>query len=123
MSHDFDNDHDSFSRLATIGEADREYAHEKGRQNPDQAWILSDRDAWYKNAFYQGPPVPHPEDGPYEDDDEPGEDANQEIGAELAPPLDEIPSDTYATDLHCERDLDAETGTNLTTHEQSRPKQ
>ena len=27
-----------------------------------QAWVLSDRDAWYPNPAYQGPVVPHPED-------------------------------------------------------------
>lgn len=58
---------DHFSRPATLAEADRQYAHEKGRDNADCAWILSDRDAWYKNPFYKGPPVPHPESGDYED--------------------------------------------------------
>jgi hypothetical protein len=28
----------------------------------DGAWILSDRDVWYANPAYTGPPVPHPED-------------------------------------------------------------
>jgi len=50
-------------------EADREFAFEKGRDNPDQAWILSDRDVWYPNTFYQGPPVPHPEDYQYNEEE------------------------------------------------------
>lgn len=49
-------------RLATMAEADAEYAQEAGRERRDQAWILSDRDVWYRNPFYQGPPIPHPED-------------------------------------------------------------
>ncbi len=49
------------SRLATMAEADREYADNVGRENPDQAWILSDRDVWYSNPFYRGEPQPHPE--------------------------------------------------------------
>ena len=49
-------------RCATIAEADAEYAHNVGAANPDQAWILSDRDVWYRNWAYTGPAVPHPED-------------------------------------------------------------
>lgn len=48
--------------LATLAEADREYARNVGQQRPEQAWILSDRDVWYANPFYSGPPQPHPED-------------------------------------------------------------
>jgi hypothetical protein len=48
--------------LATEQEADLEYAHNVGRDRRDLAWILSDRDVWYRNPFYQGPPQPHPED-------------------------------------------------------------
>ena len=43
-------------------EWDRAGAREMGAYNRDQAWILSDRDVWYENPYYQGPPVPHPED-------------------------------------------------------------
>jgi hypothetical protein len=43
-------------------QADREYALNVGRDRPDLAWILSDRDVWYKNPFYSGPPQPYPED-------------------------------------------------------------
>lgn len=48
--------------LATIAEADREWARNVGIANPQRAWILSDRDAWYPNPAYNGPPVRHPED-------------------------------------------------------------
>jgi hypothetical protein len=47
--------------LATEAQADREYAHNAGMDNPERAWILSNRDAWYPNPFYSGPAVPHPE--------------------------------------------------------------
>lgn len=48
--------------LATIAQADAEYAHNVGQMRREQPWILSDRDVWYANPFYQGPYVPHPED-------------------------------------------------------------
>lgn len=55
--------------LATEAEADREYANNLGYDNQDRAWILSDRDVWYANPYYSGPPVPHPEDdSQYEND-------------------------------------------------------
>ncbi len=53
--------------MSLMQEADAQYAHEKGRDSRQSAWILSDRDVWYRNPFYQGPAVPHPED--YEDYD------------------------------------------------------
>jgi hypothetical protein len=52
-------DHD---RPATESEADYEYARNVGEDNPEKAWILSDRDVWYRNPAYKGPPVPHPEE-------------------------------------------------------------
>ena len=45
----------------SIAEADAHFAHEKGRDNPDRCWIVSDRDAVYRNPFYTGPAVPHPD--------------------------------------------------------------
>lgn len=48
--------------FATMQEADAEHALNVGKQHQTQAWILSDRDVWYRNPFYQGPPQPHPED-------------------------------------------------------------
>lgn len=62
MFHDFEDTH-----LATEGEADAEYAHNVGHDNPDRCWILSDRDVWYRNPFYRGPARPHPEEDHYEE--------------------------------------------------------
>jgi len=53
---------DDDSHLATEAEADAEYARNVGHDRPEQAWILSDRDCWYRNPFYDGPPQPHPEE-------------------------------------------------------------
>lgn len=52
--------------MSTESEMDMDDAKVKGYHRPDQAWILSDRDVWYANPYYKGPPVPHPED--YNDD-------------------------------------------------------
>lgn len=57
-------------RVATEGEADREFAHEVGRANPDRPWVLSDRDVWYPNPYYTGPKARHPEDDADEDYEE-----------------------------------------------------
>lgn len=32
-----------------------------GYRKPDQCWILTDRDVWVKNPYYQGPMQPYPE--------------------------------------------------------------
>lgn len=32
------------------------------QNDTEHAWLLSDRDVWYANPFYSGPPQPHPED-------------------------------------------------------------
>jgi len=56
-----------FSILATDADADREEARNRGRDNPEQAWILTNRDVWHRNTFYTGPAQPHPEDQPAED--------------------------------------------------------
>lgn len=46
---------------ATEAEADLEWVRNVGADHPERAWILSDRDCWYRNPAYSGPPVPHPE--------------------------------------------------------------
>lgn len=46
----------------TASEWDRAEAYELGSLHPEHAWILTDRDVWHRNPFYQGPPVPHPDD-------------------------------------------------------------
>lgn len=59
--YDTRREHEDFV-YATDADFDREGARERGAARPDCAWILSDRDVWYPNPFYQGPPVRHPED-------------------------------------------------------------
>ena len=53
--------------------ADYEEITELGRQDPKSQWILSCRDSFYINPFYNGPDQPHPEtdDRLYEDDTDP----------------------------------------------------
>lgn len=46
---------------STDTEWDRAEAYQLGGDNPNRAWVLTDRDVWHKNPFYKGPPVPHPE--------------------------------------------------------------
>lgn len=48
--------------MTFTAQADRQYAEAKGSERRDQQWILSDRDVWYRNPYYKGPPQPHPED-------------------------------------------------------------
>lgn len=55
--------------MGFIAQADRQYAEGKGSDRRDQQWILSDRDVWYRNPFYKGPPQPHPEDESDYDDE------------------------------------------------------
>lgn len=48
--------------VSSVSECDQAYAHELGAERPEQAWILSDRDVWYRNPCYTGPAQTHPED-------------------------------------------------------------
>jgi hypothetical protein len=48
--------------IPSEAEWDRAAASELGSARPDLAWICTDRDVWYPNPFYSGPPVAHPED-------------------------------------------------------------
>jgi hypothetical protein len=50
----------------TDAEWDRAEAREQGENNPDQAWVLTNRDVWHANPFYKGPAVPHPEEEVYD---------------------------------------------------------
>lgn len=63
------DDDDRYDRPATLAEADREYAYNVGAERRDVAWVLSDRDVWYPNPYYRGPPEPHPEDAVWDIDD------------------------------------------------------
>lgn len=58
----FHQHHQEEDRIATMAEADDEYVRHVGADRPDVAWILSDRDVWYRNPAYRGPAVRHPED-------------------------------------------------------------
>ena len=53
--------------VSSAAEVDQFEAHEAGYYRPDQCWILSGRDVWYRNPHYTGPVEPHPEE-PGEDD-------------------------------------------------------
>ena len=45
-----------------ISMAEQEYIWNVGKDRPEQDWILSDRDVWYRNPHYKGIHGPHPED-------------------------------------------------------------
>lgn len=64
----------------SAAEWDRAEARERGADQPEAAWILSDRDVWYPNPAYRGPRQPHPES--YEAE-------MAERGVELEPLTDE----------------------------------
>lgn len=53
--------------LVTVADAEREYVFNVGCEDDTRPWICSDRDVWYRNPFYSGPPVQHPEEDYYED--------------------------------------------------------
>ena len=42
-------------------EIDQYNATWDGYKWKDKAWLLSSRDVWYPNPYYEGKPVPHPE--------------------------------------------------------------
>lgn len=50
----------------SAADIDRDDAALAGLRRPAQDWILSDRDVWYSNPYYDavtyGPRGPHPED-------------------------------------------------------------
>lgn len=75
--------------LATIMDAEREYVRNVGYERQDQAWICSDRDAWYPNPWYVGAYVPHPESSEayYADQNEADEAEYQHVK------IDELSSD------------------------------
>jgi len=55
--------------MSIIAQADRQYAETAGSERRQQAWILSDRDVWYPNPYYKGPPQPHPDDERWDEED------------------------------------------------------
>jgi len=54
---------------STDQEWDNAAALELGAERPERAWILTDRDVWHANPFYQGPPQRHPEEEDYGDEE------------------------------------------------------
>lgn len=50
------------SQVSSAAEWDRFDAELAGERRTTQAWICSDRDVWYRNPYYTGPAVPHPEE-------------------------------------------------------------
>ena len=46
---------------STDAELDRDGATWDGYRSPEKAWLLSSRDVWYANPYYEGPWEPHPE--------------------------------------------------------------
>ena len=46
---------------ASDADWDHAAAREIGATDVETAWILTDRDVWYRNPFYKGPAVRHPE--------------------------------------------------------------
>lgn len=49
-------------------EWDRQDAIERGSRRQDRQWVLSDRDVWHRNPYYNGPEQRHPEDYGYDDE-------------------------------------------------------
>jgi hypothetical protein len=47
-----------------------QWAAAYGEEDPKSAWILTPYDIWMKNPHYSGPPVPHPEDDDFRDQEE-----------------------------------------------------
>jgi|TARA_R110002012_G_C11587928_1_gene605958 hypothetical protein len=47
--------------IATDEDWDRAEARELALENPDTAWICTNRGAWHFNPHYKGLPMPHPE--------------------------------------------------------------
>lgn len=53
-------------QYSSDGEVDQFEARLKGASIPAAAWVLSDRDVWYRNPSYLGIAQRCPEDGPCE---------------------------------------------------------
>lgn len=53
--------------MSYLEDAAKEYADQHGALSPDRAWINTPLDSWEPNPHYKGPPVPHPESDPEEE--------------------------------------------------------
>jgi hypothetical protein len=60
-------DEDRDFHYSTDAEWDRADAAQRGEENPDAAWVCTDRDVWHANPYYKGPAMPHPESQEYID--------------------------------------------------------
>lgn len=58
---------DSNFHYSTETEWDNADAAQRGEENPEAAWVCTDRDAWHQNPHYRGPAMPHPEEAAYFD--------------------------------------------------------
>lgn len=67
---DIPEDHFDNPFPTTTQDLCRDQAYHLGRERPEQAWISTSWDTWEPNPFYEGPEEPHPEDYPYEEEDE-----------------------------------------------------
>jgi hypothetical protein len=57
----FDDFNYMMAHHSTDAEIDQDEATWDGYKFKDRAWLLSPRDVWYKNPYYKGKPIPHPE--------------------------------------------------------------
>ena len=60
MTYDQYYEHCEYN-YSSDAEIDQEEATWNGYKYPNEAWLLSSRDVWYRNPYYKGKPVPHPE--------------------------------------------------------------
>ena len=61
-------EHNEF-HYSSESEWDNAEAMQLGEENPERAWVLTDRDVWHANPYYKGPRMPHPELEIWEDED------------------------------------------------------
>jgi hypothetical protein len=61
---------------STHGDSDRAEANEIGSRHPERCWILTDRDVWHLNPYFNGEIQRHPEDCPDEDEEPDSEPTN-----------------------------------------------
>jgi hypothetical protein len=62
----FEDGYEDRDEMATWNDSYTEWRFNVGDMHPDKAWLLHDHDIWLRNPYYEGPPVPHPEDDPRE---------------------------------------------------------
>ena len=85
--------------VATDQDWDNAEARELGAARPEAAWICTDRDVWHANPYYQGPPVPHPEDDYAHGIEWPEEIKSKEFPGDTHPDQDTWGDDTPDEDI------------------------